>query len=93
MPKIRKEIEELSKVANEMKKIECEKNDIETISDYYIAHKNLIEKREKLFKNDYISQLLKDKGRIILYNDKKNSNSILNLILHNKNLLHLIKQL
>ena len=65
-----------------MKKIECEKNDIETISDYYMAHKNLIEKREKLFKNDYISQLLKDKGRIILYNDKKKKKDIYLLVVH-----------
>ena len=82
MPEVRKNIEELSKKVNDMKKIECEKNDIETISDYYIAHKNLIEKREKLFKNDYISQLLKDKGRIILYNDKKKKKDIYLLVVH-----------
>ena len=82
MPKVRKKLEELSKIVNEMKKIECEKNDIETMSEYYISSMNLIKIRKKLFSNDYIKQLLKDPGRIILYNDEKKMKNIYLLVVH-----------
>ena len=82
MPKVRKKLEELSKIVNEMKKIECEKNDIETMSEYYISSMNLIKIRKKLFSNDYIRQLLKDPGRIILYNDEKKMKNIYLLVVH-----------
>jgi len=82
MPKVRKKLEELSKIVNEMKKIECEKSDIETMSEYYISSMNLIKIRKKLFSNDYIRQLLKDPGRIILYNDEKKMKNIYLLVVH-----------
>ena len=82
MPKVRKKIEELSKIVNEMKKIECEKNDIETMSEYYISSMNLIKIRKQLFSNGYIKQLLKDPGRIILYNDEKKMKNIYLLVVH-----------
>ena len=82
MPKIRKEIEELSKVANEMKKIECEKNDIETISDYYKSTKRLRDIRNKLYGSDYIQKLFFDKGRIILYHSKKRMKNIYLLVVN-----------
>ena len=82
MPKIRKNIEELSVIVNEMKGIECEKNDIETMSEYYNVTANLKEIRNKLFGNDYIKELLKDKGRIILYNSKKQMRNIYLLVVN-----------
>ena len=36
-----------------------------------IISKNLREIRNKLYGKDYIKELFKDKGRIILYNSKK----------------------
>ena len=82
MPKVRKNIEELTKIVNEMKKIECEKNDIETISDYYLSTKNLAKIRNLLFTNGYIQPLFKDNGRIILYNDENKMKNIYLLVVH-----------
>ena len=82
MPQIRKKIEELSKVANEMKKIECDKNDIETISDYYKSTENLRDIRIKLYSSDYVKPLLKDKGRIVLYHSKKRMKNIFLLVVN-----------
>jgi len=82
MPEIRKKIEELSKVANEMKGIECEKNDIETISEYHKTTEKLKNIRNKLYGSDYIKEILKEKGRIISYFSKKKMKNIFLLVVN-----------
>ena len=82
MPKVRKNVEELSKVVNDMKKIECEKNDIETISDYYLSNINLIKIRKQLYSSDYIKPLFKNTGRIVLYNDERKMKNIYLLVVN-----------
>ena len=82
MPQIRKNIEELSNLANGMKKIQCEKNDIETISDYYTSTKNIRNIRNKLYSSNYVQPLFFDKGRIVLYNSKKRMKNIFLLVVN-----------
>ena len=81
MPKIQKKIEELTEKKNNLKKIEC-KNDIETISEYFMLTNNLRKNRDKLFRNQYIKPLFKTQGRIILYNSKKSLKNIYVLVVN-----------
>ena len=81
MPKIKKRIEELTEIANNLNKIEC-KNDIETISEYYSTSLNLNKCRNKLFRSEYIKGLFKTQGRIILYNSKKALRNIYVLVVN-----------
>ena len=81
MPKIKKRIEELTEIKNGLKKIEC-KNEIETMSEYYNSTINLKNCRDKLFRSQYIKELLKTQGRIILYNSKKSLKNIFVLVVN-----------
>jgi antiviral helicase SKI2 len=81
MPKIKKKIEELEEKTKKLKGLEC-KNDIETMTDYYMASSNVRKCRNKLYRSEYIISLFKTKGRIILYNSKKSLKNIYVLVVN-----------
>ena len=82
MPEIEKKINELTEKTKNMKKIECNKSDIETMSEYLIVNIDLRACREKLFRSQYIKELFKTQGRIILYNSKKSLKNIYILVVN-----------
>ena len=82
MPETKKKIEELTEKINKMKKIECNKSEIETMSEYFMVNINLRACRDKLFRSQYIKELFKTQGRIILYNSKKSLKNIYVLVVN-----------
>ena len=81
MPKIQKRIEELTEKKKNLKSIKC-KNDIESMTDYYMASLNVRKCRKQLYRSQYINPLFKTEGRIIVYNSKKRLKNIYVLVVN-----------